>query len=102
MDTAPRPMLSAEARVPTAVPHRYLGQLCKHFQHKLPVTLAEGHGRIEFPAGICELDTEAETLVLRVTAGDEAALARLEDVVARHLERFAFRDKPEVRWERTP
>ena len=99
---ATQPMLSSEARVLTAVPRRYLGQLCKHFEHKLPVTLAEGHGRIEFPAGVCtlEADADAETLVMRVTASDEAALASLEDVVARHLDRFAFRDKPEVRWTR--
>jgi hypothetical protein len=37
---------------------------------------------------------------MRVIASDEAALAKLEDVVARHLERFAFREKPEVRWTR--
>ena len=98
---AVQPVLTAEARVATAVPHRYLGQLCKHFEHKLPVTLAEAQGRIAFPAGVCTLDAEAETLVLRVTASDEAALASLEDVVARHLERFAFRDKPEVRWVRS-
>lgn len=95
-------MLSSEARVPTAVPHRYLAQLCKHFQHKLQVTFDERHGRIEFPAGRCELDAVASagTLLLRVVASDEAALAKLEDVVARHLERFAFREQPEVRWTR--
>ena len=37
---------------------------------------------------------------MRLSAGDEAALARLEDVVARHLLRFAFREKPEIRWTR--
>lgn len=94
--------LASEARVPTSVPQRYLAQLCKHFQHKLPVVLEEGRGRIEFPLGRCELDaTVAETLLLRVLAGDEAALAQLEDVVGRHLERFAFREKPEIRWTRT-
>jgi hypothetical protein len=95
-------MLSSEARVPTTVPRRYLAQLCKHFQHKLPVTLGDMHGRIEFPAGSCELDAAAQAgiLVMRVTAGDEAALAKLEDVVARHLERFAFREQPEIRWAR--
>jgi hypothetical protein len=99
MSTSPA-MLSSEARVPTAVPGRYLAQLCKHFRHKLPVAFDERHGRIEFPAGRCELDAgaDAETLLLRVVASDEAALAKLEDVVARHLERFAFREKPEVRW----
>jgi hypothetical protein len=35
------------------------------------------------------------TLVMQVTADDEAALTVLEDVVARHLVRFAFRDPPE-------
>lgn len=99
--TSPSMMVS-EARMATAMPSRYLTQLCKHFQHKLPVTLEERHGRIEFTAGVCELDAAAspDTLTLRVTAGDETALATLEDVVARHLKRFAFREEPEIRWTR--
>lgn len=97
-----RPKLFSEARVPTAAPGRYLAQLCKHFQHKLPVTLAEDRGGIEFPGGVCALEAGDGTLIMRLTAGDEAALARLEDVVARHLLRFAFREKPEVRWTRAP
>ena len=101
MSTTPA-LLSSEARVPTAVPRRYLAQLCKHFQHKLPVTFDERQGRIEFPAGPCELEAEADagTLLMRVTAGDKAALAKLEDVVARHLVRFAFREEPQVCWTR--
>ena len=102
MDATPA-MLASEARVATAMPHRYVAQLCKHFGHKLPVTFDERHGRIEFAAGRCELDaaSSAGTLLMRVFASDEAALAKLEDVIARHLERFAFREKPEVRWMRT-
>ncbi len=94
--------LSSEARVPTAVSHRFVSQLCKHFQHKLPVTLDEAHGRIEFSAGTCELDAEANpsVLTIRLSAGDEPGLTTLEDVVARHLQRFAFREEPEVRWTR--
>lgn len=98
--SAPSPLLSSETRVPTTMPSRYLAQLCKHFQHKLPVTLDERHGRIEFSAGICELDAASDALVMRVLASDEAGLAALEDVVARHLERFAFREKPEIHWTR--
>jgi hypothetical protein len=95
-------MLASEARVSTDVPRRYLGQLCKHFQHKLPVTLEETHGSITFPAGTCELDAPANagTLTIRVIAGDEAALTTLEDVVGRHLKRFAFREEPELHWTR--
>lgn len=94
--------LVSEARVATEVPRRYLGQLCKHFQHKLPVALSETQGRLEFPMGVCTLDAQAApaTLLMRVTAEDEAALARLEDVVARHLERFAFREQLTVPWVR--
>ena len=97
MDTWPE--VTSEARVATAMPRRYLAQLCKHFQHKLPVTLAEDHGRIEFTGGVCALEATDDTLILRLAA-DEAALARLEEVVARHLLRFAFREPPEIRWTR--
>lgn len=101
MDATPSPLLS-EARVTTATPRRYLGQLCKHFQHKLPVTLDGRHGSIQFQAGVCDAEATEDdsTLVLRVAAADAEALARLEDVVARHLLRFAFREEMEVRWQR--
>ena len=94
------PNLSAEARVATPMPARYLAQLCKHFQHKRPVTLGEDHGRIEFTGGTCSLEAGHETLTMRLTAEDEAALTTLEDVVARHLLRFAFRETPEIHWTR--
>ena len=94
-------LLTAEARVPTAAARRYLGQLCKHFRHKLPVEIEESYGRIEFPAGVCELDAAAAgLLVLRVSAGEEEGLAHLEEVVGRHLERFAFREEMKVSWKR--
>lgn len=101
MSAAPAP-LSSEARLPTAVPRRYLAQLCKHFQHQLPVTFDAGHGRIEFAMGACELEAgaDAQVLLMRVTAHDEAALVKLENIVARHLERFAFREQPGIRWTR--
>ncbi|TCZ65594.1 DUF2218 domain-containing protein [Roseicella aquatilis] len=82
-------------------PRRSLAQLCKHFQHKLPVTLDEAHGRIDFPAGTCTLDARDEVLVMQVAAGDAAGLASLEDVIARHLLRFAFRQPPEIHWTRS-
>ena len=95
-------VMRSEARVATAVPRRYLGQLCKHFQHKLPVELSETQGRIDFPMGVCTLDAAAlpGTLLMRATAPDEDALAKLEEVVGRHLERFAFREPLTVQWER--
>jgi hypothetical protein len=84
--------LSSEANVPTAAPRRYLAQLCKHFGHKLPVSFDEQHGSIDFATGRCELDAmpDAGMLRLRVHSSDEDGLAKLEDVVARHLERSPF------------
>lgn len=95
-----RSMPVSEARVATAMAQRYLTQLCKHFQHKLPVTLAEGRGQIGFSGGVCSLEVEDGALVMRLAAEDAAALERLEEVVSRHLARFAFREPPEVRWSR--
>ena len=96
--------LTAISLVSIAKPRRYLGQLCKHFEHKLPVTYAEQYetGRIEFPVGLCELqaDETQGVLTLRVRAASEADLDRLEDVVARHLVRFAFRETLELTWSR--
>lgn len=94
-------LATSEARIDTSRASRYLGQLCKHFAHKIPVTHTAEEGRIEFPFGVCLLDAQPELLILRAEASDAHALAQVEDVVARHLERFAFRDKPEIRWNRT-
>ena len=100
-----QPTLTARARVVLATPERFVGQLCKHFANGggLPTTLDGPHGQIEFNMGLCVLDaaSEAGTLVIDVTAADEEALARLEDVVGRHLTRFAFREQPVVAFVRT-
>ena len=94
--------MTSEARVATSVPRRYMIQLCKHFQHKLPAQIGETEGRIEFPIGVCTLDAASvpDTLVMQAAAPDEEALAKLEGVIGRHLERFAFRDALTVAWVR--
>lgn len=97
--------LSSAARVSIASPRRYLGQLCKHFAHKMPATYADdyGSGQIEFPdLGICTLEADEASglLVMRATAPAEDELARLEGVMGRHLERFAFREPVAVTWTR--
>jgi hypothetical protein len=89
---------AAEVRTPKA--SGYLQQLCKHFGHKLPVRFDDCAGRIEFPMGVCTLEAapDAGILTLRASAASPEDLARLEDVVARHLVRFAFREALEVAW----
>jgi hypothetical protein len=91
-------MAAAIARVATDLPRRYMTQLCKHFEHRLAVSYDETQGQIAFQAGVCRLAVEADALVMTVEAPDEAALPQLQDVVARHLLRFAFREPPEIVW----
>lgn len=71
---------------------RYLQQLAKHFQHKLPVTFTPETGDIAFGIGNCHMDAEAGRLTLSLTAPKGEELPRLQDVVERHLVRFAFRE----------
>lgn len=39
---------------------------------------------------------------MRAEASDEVGLAELERVIGSHLERFTFRDQPEIAWTREP
>jgi hypothetical protein len=87
------------ARVKTDLAARYLVQLCKHFGHRLPVEHTDNAGRIEFPAGVCALRAEHGELVMEIEASDPQTREELQGAVDRHLERFAFRDKPQIAWQ---
>jgi hypothetical protein len=89
-------LLIAECRWETRLGARYMTQLCKHWAHRLRVTLNERDGRIDFEGGFCELWAEPDALRMRVSAADAEQLAILQGVVIRHLQRFAFRDMTEA------
>ena len=93
--------LTSAARVATPMAQRYMTQLCKHFEHRLPAEYGASEGRIEFPTGSCRMEAQPDLLILHAETKDADALGQLESVVARHLERFAFRDKPEIAWTRS-
>lgn len=86
--------VTTAARVPTASGSRYLQQLCKHWGHKLEVNFDRQHGEVKFPNALCVMDAEADVLVVQVTVDDPAESERMQEVVARHLDRFAFREAP--------
>ncbi|MDE2362458.1 MAG: DUF2218 domain-containing protein [Hyphomicrobiales bacterium] len=85
-----------------ATPHaqKYLVQLCKHFQHKRPATWGDDKGKIEFTIGDCDLAAEPSTLHITASATSAENLPQLEDVIARHLLRFAFREELKIEWKR--
>lgn len=90
-------MAVATSRVPTAHASRYLQQLCKHWGHKFEVQFTPTDGRIQMSAATLILDADAEGLGLHLTA-DAADLARMEQVVAEHLKRFAFKEELAFDW----
>ncbi|MGE7204436.1 DUF2218 domain-containing protein [Sphingomonas sp. NPDC019816] len=83
------------ARVPTLSASRYLQQLAKHWSHKMEVVFTAEEGAIVFPNGSkldMRADSETLDIVLTVPEGEDAA--RMREVVASHLDRFAFREAP--------
>lgn len=88
-------MPATSALVPTANASRYLQQLCKHWAHKLEVSFTPEHGEVKLPDGaVATMDAGPEALDVRIEVGDAETLERMKDVVARHLDRFAFREAP--------
>ena len=88
-------VLRSEAWWETGSSVRYMTQLCKHFAHRLEVTLNERDAQIVFSSGVCDVTAEETGLRMCVAAEDEAGLEQLQSVVISHLQRFAFRDMTE-------
>ena len=82
------------ARVPTENGARYLQALCKHWSHKLDVTLDGSTGTMRFPEAVATMTAEADALLVLVEAADQGTVERTKGVVAAHLDRFAFREAP--------
>lgn len=95
---------TATASVPTANGSRYLQQLCKHWAHNLEVEFTSEQGRVVFPRdargadwpgdAVLTMAARPEALDCRIEASDPAQRDGLKGVVARHLDRFAFREAP--------
>ena len=95
---------SSTAHVPTASASRYLQQVCKHWSHNLAVEFTPDHGTIVFPKdarganhpgdALVTFDAQPEALAVRIDASSPEHLEGLKGAVARHLDRFAFREAP--------
>jgi hypothetical protein len=84
----------ARASVPTESGSKYVEQLCKHWAHKLPVTFEGNTGVVTFDASVTTMIAQANAIEVSIRGEDREAIERLKDVVARHLDRFAFREAP--------
>ena len=90
------------ANIATPNARKHFVQLCKHFQHKIPANWAANAGSIEFLFGQCRLSGTDGELEIVLASADAAQLTQLQDVVARHLVRFAFREELAITWSRKP
>jgi hypothetical protein len=87
-------MFTTTASVPTENASKYLTQLCKHWSHKLDVELAGDAGTVRFSNAVARMKAGAMALAVTIEAEDQATLDRMKEVVASHLDRFAFREAP--------
>jgi hypothetical protein len=93
-------MIASTARVATERPSAHLKQLCEHFAdasqrhsaQEFDVTFDDQEGFIDFAPVVvatCRLHARQEgVLAVEVSAGDQAALERVQRIVTKHLERL--------------
>lgn len=96
--------ISSTAQVPTKSGSRYLQQLCKHWSHNLAVDFTAERGTVVFPHdargadwpgdGLVTMTAHSDTLECRIDASVVGQLEGLKGALARHLDRFAFREAP--------
>lgn len=84
--------MQSHARLNTDKAVRYMTQLARHWSHKFEVSYDDISALIPLPQGTCSMLADSEGLDITIEAVDREALARLEDVVADHLLRFALRE----------
>ena len=90
--------------VPTKSGSRYLQQLCKHWAHNMAVEFTPERGTVTFPKDARGADWPSDGLVTmiahdtklecRIDASVEGQRDGLKGALARHLDRFAFREAP--------
>ena len=92
---------SSTATVATERAARYGKQLASHLGRRASAEWDEqaGTGWIDFGETRAELSAASDALDIRLWAEPDA-VARMEDVVGRHLVRFGARDELTVQWVR--
>ena len=92
------------ASVPTQSASKYLQQVCKHWAHNLAVEFDADKGCVTFPRDARGADYPGDarvtfdalegSLEVRIDASAPAQRDGLKMAVARHVDRFAFREAP--------
>lgn len=87
-------MSTIAARVPTENGGKYVRQLCKHWSHKLQTEVEGDTGTVTFPTAVATMAADGEGISIAITGENRSDVEGLTGVVARHIDRFAFREAP--------
>jgi hypothetical protein len=87
-------MSTITARVATESGGKYVRQLCKHWSHKLQTEVDGDTGTVTFPNAVATMAADGEGITIAITGEKREDVEGLTDVVARHIDRFAFREAP--------
>ena len=90
------PIATAHVAIPT--PSRYMNRLAKHFEHRVAVQRDERTASVAFPDAPCTMQATDTHLDLRIESATVEQLARLQEVVTRHLKQVASQETFEVAW----
>jgi hypothetical protein len=90
--------LSARADVVTDAPARYAKQLVSHLGHRVEFETVGDTSTARFGDGTGHVVVGDGVLTLLAEAPDAESLARVQDVLGRHLERFGQRNELAVSW----
>lgn len=92
-------MVKSEAYWTTDHGSKYLQQLCKHFGHKTEVEFTPEDGFVKLRDGVVRMKADDGGLWVQVETDNAEGIPGLQNVIDRHLERFAFReDFKEMPW----
>ena len=90
------PIAQAHVAIPT--PSRYMNRLAKHFEHRVSVQRDERTASVAFPDASCAMQASDSHLDIRIECASAEQLARLQEVVTRHLKQVASQETFEVEW----
>ena len=91
-------MNTATTTIATEAASRYIGQLCRHFRHKIETEYTATTGLATFPFGTCNMTATATHLTVDIAADNAESVEKIKGVLIRHLEKFAYKEKLEVEW----
>lgn len=92
-------MSTSRAAVSTDHASRYLQQLAKHWLHKFETEFTPASAKIALPLGRARLAADGACLSIELVAHKSEDLEQFQDVIQVHIERFAFRETLEFRWQ---